>query len=70
MGLRLGQSWAGYSTLFYSIFTPAHLVGRKIGSPKFCGWVGVPISPLEGSLAWLLEMVPSDAISQLLGRDG
>lgn len=54
-GLRLGQSLVGHSLNFYSIFIPAHLVGRT-----HCGlnvlWVGQCPNTSIGSLAWLCRM--------------
>lgn len=61
MSLKQDQLFVGYSHNFCTIFTPVHLVGRKICKLKVFGWVGVSIPPLEvfpGYRRWL-DQYPS-----------
>lgn len=66
VGLKLNQPLVGQSLTFCSIFTPAHLVGRKYCKLKVL-WLGWCSNSSTGSLASLSEMPGSGSISPIAG---
>lgn len=51
LSLKLGQALVSHSHNFSATFIP-HLVGKTNCRSNFCGWVGIPIPPLEVLPGW------------------